>query len=145
MPLPWIKRGLVWCSNGINNGLYRYNPETGVVKNFRNKPGDETSLSSDRVTKLLVDHQGRLWVGTWGGGLCRFVPGSDTFIRHPYTENPGRDNNKSDLLDNPNVISLFEDRQVSFGSAQMPAASTAFIRLPAPLPLTLTRPMDSKL
>jgi ligand-binding sensor domain-containing protein/signal transduction histidine kinase len=105
------KEGLVWCSNGINNGLYQYNPKTGVVKNFRNKPKDKTSLSTNRITKLLVDHQGQLWVGTWGGGLCKFVPSSNTFIRYPYTENPGRDKNKSDSLDNPNVISLFEDRQ----------------------------------
>lgn len=36
---------------------------------FKNDPNDENSLSQNRITKLFLDRQGLLWIGSWGGAL----------------------------------------------------------------------------
>ncbi len=40
-----------------------------IQKQFRYKADDSTSLSVNYAWPLLKDHQGRLWIGTIGGGL----------------------------------------------------------------------------
>jgi ligand-binding sensor domain-containing protein/signal transduction histidine kinase len=51
------------------HGLYRYNMNTGIFKNFRHVPGDPESLSSDKVRDIIEDDEGHLWIATYGGGL----------------------------------------------------------------------------
>lgn len=41
---------------------------------FTSIPGTSTSLSNDRITSLLEDREGRLWIGTYGGGLNEWIP-----------------------------------------------------------------------
>lgn len=55
-----------------NNGLFLYNYETNkVVRHaFYEKKGDV--LKSQDINSLYVDKGGIVWVGTWGGGLCKY-------------------------------------------------------------------------
>lgn len=60
--------GTVWLgTNGA--GLMRWNRHTGDRQVFRHRPGDPASLSSDVIVTLLRDSRGRLWAGTYYGGL----------------------------------------------------------------------------
>jgi signal transduction histidine kinase/CheY-like chemotaxis protein/ligand-binding sensor domain-containing protein len=66
------RNGDLWV--GTNNGLNRFNYETGTFERFmhdRDKPG---TLSSRVVFSLYEDAEARLWVGTQGGGLNIWEP-----------------------------------------------------------------------
>ena len=72
-------------------GLDLLDFDSGAVAHFEHDPGDSSSLSSDRVWALHEDQAGRLWIGTWFGGLNVMEPGGDAF-RHvplpPVAGNP---------------------------------------------------------
>jgi signal transduction histidine kinase/CheY-like chemotaxis protein/streptogramin lyase len=72
---------------------------------MRNNPQNPSSLSDDRVTALLVDHEQVLWVGTMTDGLNRMVSGTDQFEHFRSVET---DQNS---LPSNTIITIFEDRQ----------------------------------
>lgn len=90
-------RGFMWfCTQ---DGLNRFDGYT--FKIYRHIPGDSTSLSNNYVWCAYEDFRGDIWVGTFGGGLCRLNRSSDTFTRFkPNPENPGNS------LNHPSVRSL---------------------------------------
>lgn len=64
------KNGIVWLgTNG--NGLVRWNTITEERKVFSHT-AEANSISSDVVVSLLQDSGGKLWVGTYWGGLDCF-------------------------------------------------------------------------
>jgi ligand-binding sensor domain-containing protein/signal transduction histidine kinase len=71
------RAGFIWVGTS-NNGLFRLDPKNGRWKNYRHKENDPSSLSNDVVDRLLVDHDGTLWVATWNG-LDRFDAWTDRF------------------------------------------------------------------
>ena len=85
------KDGLIWCaaSGNLSPGLYCYDPKSGKSRFFNNIKKDTNSLSNNYVSILLEDHLGNIWVGTGGGGICRFNRTSQNFTRYPYLENNG--------------------------------------------------------
>lgn len=54
---------------GTRNGLYRIDVKTRAVEHLAPDAGDRAALPGRYVVALLIDRQGRLWVGTFGGGL----------------------------------------------------------------------------
>jgi signal transduction histidine kinase/ligand-binding sensor domain-containing protein/DNA-binding response OmpR family regulator len=48
---------------------------------FRHDPQNKHSLSRDFIGKIFQSRNGTIWLGTAAGGLNRFVPETDTFIR----------------------------------------------------------------
>jgi len=75
------KRGFMWF--GTLYGLNRYDGYT--IKQYLHDPEDSLSIASGWITQLYEDQAGTLWIGTWGGGLCRYDRERDRFIR--YTKN----------------------------------------------------------
>ena len=59
-------------------GLHRFDPQTRAWRTYRHKADDPSSLGQDSVFSLLIDHLGRLWVGT-ENGLNVFDPKSERF------------------------------------------------------------------
>ena len=50
-------------------------------KRFRSDPGNHASLSNNNVYSVAQDKDGRIWVGTFGGGISMLSdPDSDSFI-----------------------------------------------------------------
>ncbi len=62
----------VWAGT-YRNGLYRLNPKTGEIKNWRNNPADSNSISNNYVSSIVEDDKNVLWIGTFYG-LNRFNP-----------------------------------------------------------------------
>lgn len=72
-------RGFLWF--GTQRGLVRYDAYEYRV--FRSNPSDAKTLAGNYVRALLASRDGRLWVGTFSGGLSVFDPRTETFERVP--------------------------------------------------------------
>ncbi len=77
--------GAIWAGSD-KNGLFQYDPETNMWRNFEHDANQPSSLSSDEVRDLLVDHSGKIWVATLDG-LNRHTPGEPGFER--FFHKPG--------------------------------------------------------
>jgi PAS domain S-box-containing protein len=74
------KTGFMWFAT--QDGLNKYDGYNITVYKFN--PSDSTSLPNNNVSKVFEDKAGNIWVGTWGGGLCRFDPIHERFIVYKY-------------------------------------------------------------
>lgn len=90
--------GNIWIATG--NGLCKLQrSEKTKIKPrfevFKNVPGNSRSLSHDYILAIYESRAGSLWIGTFGGGLNKFIPshdgGPETFIS--YSESDGLPNN----------------------------------------------------
>ena len=93
-------QGFLWL--GTEYGLARYDGRGFAV--YLHDPADPTSISSNQASHVFVDSEGRLWIGTWGGGLERYDPHLDGFRHYPF-----RADREGGLADS-RVQTLFEDR-----------------------------------
>jgi signal transduction histidine kinase/ligand-binding sensor domain-containing protein len=72
------RAGALWVGT-FGAGLSRFDRRTGLYKTYRHEPTDRSSLSSNIVSRLLVDHAGTMWIATYDG-LDRFDPRSESFV-----------------------------------------------------------------
>ncbi len=71
--------GRLWI--GGNNGLRRLDPATFTMEAWHHRAVDGASLPNEQVTDVVEDGQGRILVGTYGGGLGLFDRAANTFTR----------------------------------------------------------------
>ena len=111
--------GILWI--GTQDGLNRYDRQTGEWRWFRHNPADPHSLSHNWIRAVYQDRAGTLWVGTLGGGLDRFDRDSEAFAH--YTDQDGLAGNEViDILEGggylwvctPNGLSRHDPRAGSF-------------------------------
>jgi len=76
------REGYIWV--GTYNGLARFDGVRFKDYNSGNTPG----MSSSRVTSLLEDHDGNLWIGHEGGELTRFKSGRFEAVAAPTNWSP---------------------------------------------------------
>lgn len=69
------RTGYLWFTT--QDGVNRYDGYRFKV--YQNDPRDPKSLSDNDGGPIVVDRDGAIWIGTWGGGLDRFDPSSETF------------------------------------------------------------------
>ena len=110
--LPGLPNSAVYCSVMDVNGIIFNGTETGLVIRYGGKSWYENKIPY-RITVLLIDKKGYLWVGTWNNGLFR--------IHYSSTKNksgsPGLTKDRisllvqdfSHLLPDKNVRCMFED------------------------------------
>lgn len=91
--------GFMWF--GTQNGLNKFDGYQFTV--YRNDPFDPTSVSNDNAGNIYIDHDGYIWVGTWGGGVDRLDPRTGQFKN--YTLNP----NDPNSLSSDRVQTIFQD------------------------------------
>jgi ligand-binding sensor domain-containing protein/signal transduction histidine kinase len=60
-------------------GISRFDLKTGRFKTYLHEPDNPSSLSSNIVSRMLIDHAGTLWVATYNG-LDRFDPRNESFV-----------------------------------------------------------------
>ncbi len=80
--------GRLWVGT-YGHGLYRFDWRSGTVKVFKHNPNDPKSLSSDIVTRLLVDHRHTVWAAT-SDGLDAFQPSSEDFVVYKNDADRGK-------------------------------------------------------
>jgi signal transduction histidine kinase/streptogramin lyase len=93
--------GTLWVATTA--GRFAVDMTTWVVKLYRHRPEDTTSICYNGAWTVLEDHTGEIWIGT-PGGLERYDRATDGFIHYRY--NPSN----SATLSNNEVWVLFEDR-----------------------------------
>lgn len=91
--------GFMWFATA--DGLNRYDGYTFKV--YKSIPGDSTSLGNNELNTLYVDRSGVLWVGTWEGGLNRYDPSSDHFVRYLH------DPDDATSISNNTIENIYED------------------------------------
>ncbi len=112
--------GNIWFATG--DGLCKLSTEEKVKKTprfeiYKNNPNDVNSLSHNYSLAIYQSENGDLWVGTFGGGLNKFVPGKEgskgNFIR--FSEKDGLPNNviKGILEDDNNNLWLSTNKGLS--------------------------------
>jgi ligand-binding sensor domain-containing protein len=96
---------LFWI--GAKSGIYLYNIETReILKHYTNIPNDPRSLSESYIMGLAVDVNGKLWAGTYRGGLNRLDdPEKGVFTRFNY------DNKNSNSVSSNVIRSLYLDKK----------------------------------
>ncbi|MCB2204571.1 response regulator [bacterium] len=93
--------GYIWI--GTFSGLARWDGHR--AKTWHHDPDDVNSLPGDNIWALNQDHTGVLWIGMEGGGLCRYDPKDNCFVRYL---NKASD---STTLSQNRVSLIFEDSQ----------------------------------
>jgi ligand-binding sensor domain-containing protein/signal transduction histidine kinase len=93
------KYGYLWF--GTQDGLNRYDGKK--IKIFRNEVDNNNSLSTSNFGKILIDRAGNYWFGTFGGGVDRYDPVTNTFKNFSYLPND------SNSISNNQIIFIFED------------------------------------
>jgi len=76
---------------GAETGLYRLDLETGEETAFQADPAEGGGLSANSILSIAEDTQGRIWLGTFGGGLSRLDPHTGQVT--PYREAEGLPSN----------------------------------------------------
>lgn len=89
--------GEIWIAT-VNSGIFRYNPETGVLTSYCHDPEDEGSISQDYVSILYQSSDGLIWAGTYSEGLCSFSKKEGRFTRYRKGDGSGLSSNSIDAL-----------------------------------------------
>jgi ligand-binding sensor domain-containing protein/signal transduction histidine kinase len=71
------REGGLWIGT-YGAGLSELDRKTGRFKTFLHEPENPSSLSNNVVSRMLIDHAGTMWVGTYNG-LDRFDPRNESF------------------------------------------------------------------
>ncbi|MEM1294682.1 MAG: two-component regulator propeller domain-containing protein [Verrucomicrobiota bacterium] len=94
--------GRIWI--GTENGVNRFDPETGSFEHFFERSGRSGSLPELYVCAVMEDRKGRVWLGTRNQGLVRFEDPEAALHRFQ---------DQSKFISNPGqaVSALLEDRE----------------------------------
>ena len=88
-----------------NKGLCRYDKAADKFKIYSHNPYNINSISSNNILTIIESSLNNIkyfWIGTDGGGLCKFFPGSGAFINYRSIDN------KPNTLCNNHVYTLLE-------------------------------------
>ncbi len=69
---------------GTTNGINILNLDKETFRYYNHNPKDSTSLSHPNIMNFYEDDRGFIWIATYGGGLNRFDPKTEKFLR--FTE-----------------------------------------------------------
>jgi len=93
--------GALWIGTVI--GLDRVDIAAHKIRHYHHDPADSASLPPGAISALWMDANGRLWVGSSGGGLAVLDSGDSGFKRFLHSpDDPAS-------LSNDNVISILRD------------------------------------
>lgn len=84
-------RGNIWLGTK-GDGVVRLEP-SGIgggfrITRFRHNPDDKNSLSCDNIYSIVQDKDGRMWFGTYGGGLSMLDSPESSSFHTVYADFP---------------------------------------------------------
>ncbi|MCI4669270.1 MAG: hypothetical protein MRZ79_14135 [Bacteroidia bacterium] len=94
-------KGFLWFGSG--QGLSRL--DGNKFKVYENDPSNQYSISTNSISKILIDRNGNMWVSTNGRGINFYQRELDRFIRILHISGD------SSSLNNDYVNDIFEDQQ----------------------------------
>jgi ligand-binding sensor domain-containing protein len=80
------REGFLWI--GTQGGLVRYDGYS--FRTFKPDPDDPHALVGSYIRTLLATRDGRVWAGTYGGGVSAYDPSTETFARYQHDPNDPR-------------------------------------------------------
>ncbi len=83
--------GEIWIAT-VNQGLFRWNPDTEKLSVYRHDPTDASSIAQDYISILYESSDGTIWVGTYSEGLDAFSKNSGKFVHYRKSEGGISDN-----------------------------------------------------
>jgi signal transduction histidine kinase/ligand-binding sensor domain-containing protein/DNA-binding response OmpR family regulator len=96
------EQGMLWFGTA-ENGVMRYDGRKVTLFEFDNM--STNGLSHNDAGNLMLDKNGEIWIGTWGGGANLYHPNTGKF------ENFIFDPNRSGSISSNRIQSLFHDQQ----------------------------------
>jgi ligand-binding sensor domain-containing protein len=97
--------GAIWV--GTSSGLSRLDPQTGRFHNYAGRSNGVRGLPAGRITSLLAEPSGVVWIGLFDGGLVRFDTRANRYQRF------GHDPADRRSLSSNMVRALFRDGEGS--------------------------------
>jgi signal transduction histidine kinase/ligand-binding sensor domain-containing protein/CheY-like chemotaxis protein len=86
---------------GTYGGLNKY--DGYKIISYRSERFKNNSLQSNSIVTIYEDQEGLIWIGTYGGGLIKFDPNTETFTQYKYLHLRPENN----IV--PKVASIYED------------------------------------
>jgi len=109
-------KGNIWIGT-YRGGLNRYDPRTGLFKNFKYSAENPSSISGNKVYDI-VEHNAGYWVATLGSGINYFDPETETFTRYQHIETDpnslANNTNRDILIDDSENLWILTNRGVNF-------------------------------
>jgi signal transduction histidine kinase/ligand-binding sensor domain-containing protein/AraC-like DNA-binding protein len=115
------KKGYYWV--GTRYGLYRVHGsklenelKDNDLTHFTNTPNQSNSLPGNYIISLCEDHNGDLWVGTYGNGIGKLhVQSDNSIVFTNYTQRDGLCNNVAYAIieDNYGILWISTDNGLS--------------------------------
>jgi len=96
------RKNNLWAGSSL--GLTRIDPSRTSGTRYVGQAGASHTGPVARITAIVEDPEGGLWVGTHGKGLFRYDPGTDGFLHFPQSPDE-RDTTAGD-----DIVNLFVDR-----------------------------------
>lgn len=102
------KHGNLWIGAG---GITRLDRD-GVFTHYVPGPKGKSDITATAMISGLIDSDGDIWFGTWGGGFGRYNPATDRFEQIPFDATlAGSGRTTSSKLNDSVVWDIYEDRQ----------------------------------
>lgn len=76
-------QGFLWL--GTQDGLNRFDGHE--LKVYQHQPKQANTLSDDYILSMIEGRDGKIWIGTFNGGLNRFDPVTETFTAWQHEPN----------------------------------------------------------
>ena len=75
-------KGFMWF--GTREGLNKYDGYKFTV--YKNDPKNKNSISGNFISSFIQSRNGDIWVGTHGGGLCKYNTQKDAFTSYKHDD-----------------------------------------------------------
>lgn len=80
-------KNTIWIAT--DKGINIFDRKTQTFTYLKNLPGIRNSLSNNQARSIFKDKNGNIWIGTFGGGLNKYIPEEKRFIH--YSTSPDAD------------------------------------------------------
>ncbi|MFP4023300.1 MAG: two-component regulator propeller domain-containing protein [Thiohalospira sp.] len=100
-------KGNIWMgtSDGLNKLIKEGNPDNYYFKVFKQNKNDSLIFIDNYISTIYIDSKQRFWVGSYVGGLFRFLPDQEDFINYDPAKL-----DSSEFKRPIHVISIYEDK-----------------------------------